>query len=190
MAMGPSMDFKTVLIALFLTMLCGAVGLCFYLRYELGKVRGESFAKRMDGALHKIFDELEYRLGWGIWDESRAETMEQRRRRYMDSEMCEVSDDEYWRSSHYGPMTSESPGLADEQGEESSLSDDTMVRCADISPELRRTLLETNELLRTRIQRLECEWDEAEIQNDLRAMEPIEDQIREATAMMYSGLGD
>ena len=65
-----------------------------------------------------------------------------------------------------------------------------MMRCADIPPELRRTMLDTNESLRTRIQRLECEWDEAEIHNDMRAMELIEDQIREATAMMYSGLGD
>ena len=45
-------------------------------------------------------------------------------------------------------------------------------------------------MLRTRIQRLECEWDEAEIQNDMRAVELIENQIGELQAMMYSGLGD
>ena len=102
MAMGPSMDFKTALIALLLTMLCGAVGLCFWLRYELGKVRGESLPKEwMVPSI--IYLMIWNRLGWGIWDESRAETMEQRRGCYMDSEMCEVSDDEYWRSIHYGP---------------------------------------------------------------------------------------
>ena len=103
--------------------------------------------------------------------------------------MCEVSDDEYWRHIQYGPPVHESATEA-ENGEESSLSDDALVRCSELSPGLRQTMLETNQVLRARIQCLEREWDEAEIQNDMRAMELLEDQIREAQAMMYNGLGD
>ena len=49
------MDGKNVMIALLLTLLCGAFGLCFYLRYELGKARGENFNK-MGEILHGILD--------------------------------------------------------------------------------------------------------------------------------------
>ena len=112
-----SMDCKTAMIAILLTMLCGAVAVCFYLRYMLGRVRGEIFVQRMHGVFHKVFDEL----GWRIWNERKGETLEQKRRRYMDSEMCEVSDDEYWRHIHYGPPVHESATEA-ENGEESPLS--------------------------------------------------------------------
>ena len=39
-------------------------------------------------------------MGWGIY-EGKAETLQEKRRRYLYSEMCEVSDDEYWRHIHY-----------------------------------------------------------------------------------------
>ena len=93
----------------------------------------------------------------------------------MDSEMCEVSDDEYWRHIHYGPPVHESATEA-ENGEKSPLSGDAMVRCSELSPELRHTMLETNQVLRARIQRLERDWNEAEIQIDMHAMELLEDQ--------------
>ena len=48
----------------------------------------------MDKVLHQILNELEFKMGWGIFDETRTETLEEKRRRYLDSEMCEVSDDE------------------------------------------------------------------------------------------------
>ena len=50
------MDVKNTLIAVLLSLLCGAFGLCFYLRYELGKARGERFSKRFDETLHGILD--------------------------------------------------------------------------------------------------------------------------------------
>jgi len=95
------------------------------------------FAQKMDKTLHEILDELEYRLGWGIWDERNAEALEQKRRRYLDSEMCECSDD-YWRSIHYGPPCADSP---DEESEESSVS---MLRCRNLSSEFRQMMIEAN----------------------------------------------
>ena len=94
---SPSSNFesyKNMMIAVLLTLLCGAIALCFYLRYALGVARGEGFARKMDKVLHQILNELEFKMGWGISDETRTETLEEKRRRYLDSEMCEVSDDE------------------------------------------------------------------------------------------------
>ena len=142
------MDMKNASFASLLTLLCGAVAVCFYLRYALGKARGENFARKMDKTFHQILDELEYKMAWGMWGERNAETLEQKRRRYLDSEMCECSDDEYWRSIHYGPPWTDSPGEP-EGSEESSLSNDTMLRCSNLSPELRQIMIETNDLLRT-----------------------------------------
>eukprot|EP00435_Cladocopium_sp_Y103_P038130 s3258_g10.t1 len=59
------MNMKTALIALLVTLLCGALAPCFYLRYALGKAHGESFARRMDMTLHETL-ELEYRVGWNV----------------------------------------------------------------------------------------------------------------------------
>ena len=47
---------------------------------------------------------------------------------------------------------------------------------------------DTNVLLRSRIYRLECEWEECQMENRVEEMARIEDQIRETTAMMYSGI--
>ena len=96
-------SYKTMIIAILLTLLCGAIGICFYFRFALGVARGESFAQNMNKTFHQVLDELEYRMGWGIY-ETKEETLQEKRRRYLDSEMCEVSDDEYWRHIHYGPL--------------------------------------------------------------------------------------
>eukprot|EP00435_Cladocopium_sp_Y103_P017985 s2210_g4.t1 len=130
----------------------------------------------MDKVLHEVLDELEYRLGWGMWDPNNCETAEQKRRRYLDSEMCEVSDVEYWTLMHYGPPLTDDA----EASEESSMENDEMVRHSAFSPELRQTMLETNQLLQTRVERLECEWDEAELAGDVDAMDVLEAQISEA----------
>lgn len=122
-------------------------------------------------------DEAPHKPGWGIWDERNADTLEQRRRRYLDSEMCECSDDEHWRSIRYGPPCADSP---DEESEESSISNDTMLRCSNLSPELRQMMLENNQLLRARVSRLDYEWEEVQLRNDTLAMGSLEDQIREA----------
>ena len=29
----------------------------------------------MDGVFHKVLDELEYKLGWALWDERKGETL-------------------------------------------------------------------------------------------------------------------
>eukprot|EP00435_Cladocopium_sp_Y103_P050419 s572_g15.t1 len=179
-------DVKSALIAILITMLCGAVGFCFYLRYALGKARGEVFATKMDKVLHEVLDELEYRLGWIMWDPNNHETPQQKRRRYLDSEMCEVSDVEYWTLMHYGPPLSDDA----ETSEESSMENDEMVRHSAHSAELRETMLETNQLLRNRVERLECEYDEAELANNIDAMAVLEAQIIETRGLMYAGLDD
>ena len=66
---GSCMDMKSAVIALLFAFLCGALAVCLYLRYALGKARGERLAGKMDRTLHKILDELEYELGGGIWDQ-------------------------------------------------------------------------------------------------------------------------
>jgi len=76
-----------MMIAVLLMLLCGTIAVCFYLRYALGVARGEGFARKMDKVLHEILDELEYRLGGGIY-ETKAETLQEKRRRYLDSESC------------------------------------------------------------------------------------------------------
>ena len=134
-------SYKTMMIAVLLTLLCGAIGICFYLRFALGVARGESFAQKMNKTLHQVLDELEYRMGWGIY-ETKEKTLQEKRRRYLDSEMCEVSDDEYWREIHYGPPWTDQHDEGEES--ESSLSNDTMLRCSGLSPELRQTMIETN----------------------------------------------
>ena len=50
------------MIAVLLTLLCGAIALCFYLRYALGVARGEGFARKMDKVLHQILNELEFKM--------------------------------------------------------------------------------------------------------------------------------
>ena len=44
----------------------------------------------------------------------------------------------------------------------------------------------TNGLLTAREQRLEAEWDEAELANDLESMDRIENQIRETRGLRYN----
>lgn len=76
----------------------------------------------------------------------------------------------------------------DEGSEESSLSNGTMLRCSRISPELGQTMLETNQILRTQIARLERERQEVKIHNDVMAMASFETEIRETDGLMYTGL--
>jgi len=109
-------------------------------------------------------------------------TLEQKRRHYLDSEMCEISDDECWRTIHYGPVWADSHDEA--EGSESSLSNDTMLRCSNLSPELRQMMMETNELLRSRVSRFDHDWEDAQARGDQDAMENIENQIREAHGLM------
>ena len=49
-------SYKNMMIAVLLTLLCGAIAVCFYLRYALGVARGEGFARKMDKVLHQILD--------------------------------------------------------------------------------------------------------------------------------------
>ena len=171
-----------MMIATLLTLLCGALAACFYLRFALGVARGENFARGMDKTLHQVLDILEYKMGWGIY-EGKAETLQEKRRRYLDSEMCEVSDDEYWRHIHYGPPWTDEHDHGEAERSESPLSDDLAVRPSPLPPEVRQAMRETNSVLRTRIERLECEWDDAQ-------MAQIEGQIREADGRMYTGLDE
>ena len=71
------MDYKNVMIATLLTLLCGALAVCFYLRFALGVARGENCAKGMDQKLHQVLDILEYKMGWKIY-EGKTETLQER----------------------------------------------------------------------------------------------------------------
>ena len=51
-------------------------------------------------------------------------------------------------------------------------------------------MLETNALLWARVERLECEWDEAQLRNDAILMAQIEGQIREVHGMICTGLDE
>lgn len=51
-------------------------------------------------------------------------------------------------------------------------------------------MVETNELLKARVSRLDHEWEDAQARGDQDAMETIENQIRETHALMYSGLDE
>ena len=92
--------------------------------------------------------------------------------RYMNAEMCEVSDPELWMEYHHG-TADEPPDTPQEER----------------SPEERRLLEEmrsTNEPLTTREHRLEAKWDEAQLRNDLDAMERTEHLISEIRGLRYN----
>ena len=99
-------------------------------------------------------------------DESVGETQSEKQTRYHNSELCEVSDPEYWQLLHHGAPTESE----DEQMEASLL----------------QSMRDANAALETRIQRLQCEWDEAEAMNQLEAMEAIDRQINEARMLRYN----
>ena len=90
----------------------------------------------------------------------------------MNSEMCEVSDPELWMEYHLG-HDDESPDTAEEERTEAERS-------------LLAQMRSTNELLTAREQRLEAEWDEAEMANDLESMDRIGNQIRETRGLRYN----
>ena len=59
------------------------------------------FCSKDEQMLRQVLDELEYRMGWGKY-ETKEETLQEKRCRYLDSAMCDVSDDEHWRHIHLG----------------------------------------------------------------------------------------
>ena len=66
----------------------------------------------------------------------------------------------------------------------------TLLRCSNLSFELRQMMVETNELLRARGSRLDHEWEDAQVRGDQNSMEHIANQIRETHGLMYSGLDE
>jgi hypothetical protein len=72
--------------------------------------------------------------------------------------MSQVSDPDEWCEMHYGPRF-------DDYGVE-------------------RELGEMHAALRTRLERLEREWEEAQTLNDLETMHQLELQIMEVSAML------
>ena len=120
----------------------------------------------------------------------KTETLQEKRRRYLDSEMCEVSDDEFWRHIHYGPPLEDEHDHQEGEQSESLQSDDPSVHLSALPPAMLQAMRETNSVLRTRIERLECEWDDAQIHNNSLLMAQLEGQIREAHAMMYSDVNE
>ena len=87
------------------------------------------------------------------------ETPRTRHQRYMDAEdMSHVSDPDEWCRMHYGVNKD--------------------------SPRFQQNLDEMHAALRTRLHRLEAEWDEAELANDYGAMQVLEAQIVETNSLL------
>jgi len=92
-------------------------------------------------------------------DDEFDETPRTRHRRYMDAEdMSHVSDPDEWCRLHYG---------VDED-----------------SPRFQQQLDDMHAAHRARLHRLEAEWDEAELANDLDAKHSLEMQIIEVNALL------
>ena len=74
------MDYKNVMIATLLMLLCGALNWLFaftcVLHLELREARTSP-----DQKLHQVLDILEYKMGWGIYA-GKTETLQEKRRRY------------------------------------------------------------------------------------------------------------
>ena len=105
-------------------------------------------------------------------EEVPSETSSDKGVRYMNAEMCEVSDPELWMEYHHG-HDDESPDTPEEERAEAERS-------------LLAQMRSTNELLTAREQHLEAEWDDTELANDLESMDRIENQIRETRGLRYN----
>ena len=107
-------------------------------------------------------------------EEEMIETDAEVEARYKSSELCEVSDPELWMHFNHG----ESPLSS------SNASEDQPTGHSEAS--LHQQMAETNALLLAREQRLEAEWDEAEMRNDRETMHEIENMIIETRNLRYS----
>ena len=161
--------FSLATIGIYITVMCLVAGFSFFLGTQHDMMKGE-YQRIMVNKNLKMVLKLLKRAKTACTgrqsesdDESEdvpSETSCDKGVRYMNAEMCEVSDTEVWMEYHHG-TADESPHTPEEER----------------SPEERRfleTMRSTNELLTTREHRLQSDLNEAELRNDLDAMERIE----------------
>ena len=163
-AMGLSSKTSPVVVLL-LTMLVIAFGVIFWLGLRVHRLQGSLNMKSTLLEVMKVLhDNLKLKdLEGEESEESSDDEMEEspnaRRQRYQNAEdMSQVSDPDEWCEMHYGPRF-------DDYGVE-------------------RELGEMHAALRTRLERLEREWEEAQTLNDLETMRQLELQIMEISAML------
>jgi hypothetical protein len=163
-AMGLSSKTSPVVVLL-LTMLVIAFGVIFWLGLRVHRLEGSLNMKSTLLEVMKVLhDNLKLKdLEGEESEESSDDEMEEspnaRRQRYQNAEdMSQVSDPDEWCEMHYGP------------------------RFDDCGVE--RELGEMHAALRTRLERLEHEWEQAQVLNDLEAMHQLELQIMEVSAML------
>ena len=171
-----------------MTVMCLVAGISFYLGTQFDMLKDEYRRLVVSQNLKKVLKLLKRAqsrmTGNHETDESetfdendeeeRIETDAEVEARYKSSELCEVSDPELWMHFNHG----ESPISS------SNASEDQPAGQSEAS--LRREMAETNALLQAREQRLEAEWDEAELRNDQETMHEIENLIIETRNLRYS----
>ena len=172
--------FSFAMIGIYITVMCLVAGLSFFLGTQYDVMKSEYHKIRVNKNLRmvlKLLNRAKAALtGRQVEtdDESEevpSETSSDKGVRYMNSEMCEVSDPELWMEYHHGH--DESPDTPEEER-------------AEAERNLLAEMRSTNKVLMAREQRLEAEWDEAEMANDHEAMDRIENQIRETRGLRYN----
>ena len=175
--------------AVYVTVICLVAGVSFFLGTQYDVMKDEYRRIMVNQNLKKVLKLLKRAratmTGNHETDESESvgeeseeeigETDADLEARYKNSEMCEVSDPELWVHYNHGESSPSSS---------SNLSQDPPHGADETS--LHRAMIETNEVLTAREQRLEAEWDEAELRNDYDSMCRLENQILETRNLRYS----
>jgi len=107
-------------------------------------------------------------------DESGSDDVEgehDRYARYQQSSLEEISDNEFWRFIHHGKPDDD---------------EDASAHRTYTDAHIKSMMRETNDVLNARIQRLRRDYENAELVNDVMAMDSITDQIHEAAHLRYS----
>ena len=153
------------LVVFLLTMLVIALGMILWLCLQVRRLKSSLSMDAMLLEVMKVLhDNLKLKdIGGGESEESDGDEVVEspiaRHQRYENAEdMSQVAYPDEWRELHYGQRF----------GAEG----------------VERQLDEMHAILRTRLERLECEWDEAEVLNDLDTMRQIEFQIMETNALL------
>lgn len=111
-----------------------------------------------------------------------AESESDRRQRYLDSELREVSDAEFWQEvrRHHEPFVTEHDDAPREQ---------PTVLANQSSPEMVDAMRNANRVIDSGLQRLRDEFDYAENMNDYDAMELLDLRIRELEVQRFNVRG-
>ena len=153
------------LVLFLITMLVIACGIIFWLGLRVHRLQGSlSMKSTLLEVMKVLHDNLKLKDIEGeeseeSSDDEAEESPNARLQRYQNAEdMSQVSAPDGWRELHHGPR----------------YNDDGVGRELD----------EMHAALRTRLERLECKWDEAQVLNDLDTMHHLELQIMEVSALL------